>query len=116
MPRDEKLFEILAVGETRATSYRQNGRLPAVRLDPEKVPPRLRLLIPAAERWGISDGLLRMETVRNAVAADVAELRRLLREHEPALDEWLAGPEAQSRNPSQEYLAFTHMWLAADGC
>lgn len=38
------------------------------------------------------------------------------REHERALDEWLAGAEAQSRNPSQEYLAITHMWLATDGC
>lgn len=116
MPREEKRFEISAVGETRAKYDRENERPPAVPLDPEKVPSRLRLLIPAAERWGISDGMLRIEAFRNAAAADVAALRRLVREHEPALDEWLAGPEAQSRNSSPEYMAFLHMWLAADGC
>ena len=60
-------------------------------------------IIPAAERWGFGDGILRIEAFRNAAAADVAELRRLVREHEPALDEWLAGPEHQSYNPSPEY-------------
>ena len=38
MAREEKRFEILAVGETRARYYRQNGRPPVLQLDPKKCP------------------------------------------------------------------------------
>jgi hypothetical protein len=33
-----------------------------------------------------------------------------------ALDDWLAGPEAALPIQSAEYLAFSNMRIAADGC
>ena len=116
MREDEKRFEVLPVGEMRKRYYGPDERQPEFHLDAANVPQRLRHLIPLAERWGISDDMLRLDALRRADAAEIAELGRIIREHDDPLDEWLAGPEARSRSPSREYLAFTHMRMAADGC
>ncbi len=116
MPEDEQQFEVLPVGKLRKKYYFPDEHPPELRLNPANVPAKLVHLIPIAERWGISDDMLRMDAVRKADSGEVADLKRIVREHDDALDEWLAGPEAQSRNPSKEYLAFTHMRMASDGC
>lgn len=116
MPEDKKDFDVLPVGEMRKKYYRPDEHPPEIQLDPLKIPQQLRHLIPVAEKWGISDDMLRIDAVRKADAAELADLNRVIREHDDAIDEWLAGPESSSRSPSQEYLAFTHMRMAADGC
>jgi hypothetical protein len=116
MADHENRFEVLPVGEMRRKYYRPGELAPEIRLDPVNVPAPLRHLIPVAEKWGISDDMLRIDAVRNANAVEIADLKHLVQEHDDLLDEWLAGSEAESRSPSQEYLAFTHMRMAADGC
>ena len=116
MPENEKQFEVLSVGEMRTRYYRSGERPREFQLTAANIPENLRHLVAVAEKWGISDDMLRADVVRKADAAEIADLKRVVREHEDAIDEWLAGPEAHSRSPSQEYLAFTHMRMAADGC
>ncbi len=111
-----KPFDVLSVGEMRQKYYSPNEAPPRIVLDPERVPEPLRYLIPVAEKWGIADDMLRLDAVRKAPEDEIKELRRLVAENDDLLDEWLAGPEANAGNFSSEYLAFTHMRMAADGC
>ncbi len=89
---------------------------PVIKLDAASVPERLRHLIPLAERFGISDDLIRADFLEKTPAADLDELRRVVQEHDPLFDEWLAGPTADGPTWSAEYIAFSCMRMAADGC
>ena len=83
-------------------------------LDSKKVPIVLHPLIPYAEVWGITDDVIR-ETIVQGCPTDIAKnLKRLVAEYKVPLNEWLAGPEALSENPSKEYIAFSAMRMAAD--
>jgi hypothetical protein len=84
------------------------------RLDPEKVPPGLRHLIPLAERFGIADDRDRDRLVRASSPEVLADLKRLVERHDDDLDDWLAGPEADGPEFSEEYVAFSAMRMAAD--
>ena len=84
------------------------------RLAPQKVPETLRHLIPIAEYWGILDDVERERKVREAMSQEIEELKKVIAEHDDALDEWLAGPEANATTYSNEYLAFSAMRMAAD--
>jgi hypothetical protein len=85
-------------------------------VDPGGVPEPLRHLIPLAERYGISDDLIRADFVAKTPPSDLTELRRIVQEHTAPLDNWLAGPAADGPTFSAEYIAFTCMRMAADGC
>ena len=78
------------------------------------MPEQLLHLIPLAELWGVSDDLIRDDMVRTAPRAAVDELKRIIKEHDDLLDDWLAGPEAQGPTYSAEYTAFSAMRMAAD--
>ena len=111
-----KRFEVLPIGEMRKKYYSPGEVAPKIKLDPQRVPEPLRGLIPLAEKWGISDDMLRIDTVENAPPDEISELKRIAAEYDDYLDEWLAGPEARDPNPSPEYLAFSNMRMSADGC
>ncbi len=81
-------------------------------LDAARVPPELRDLIPYAEVWGVGDDLAREALVEAAPAQARTDLVEIVRGRGEALDRWLAGPEADSRRPTAEYLAFTHLRMA----
>lgn len=83
-------------------------------LDPLRVPERLREYVPFAELWGIADDLGREMLVERAPQAAKEDLVALVERIDDELDEWLAGPEADSCTPSSEYLAFSAMRMAAD--
>jgi hypothetical protein len=116
MDSEKKAFEVRSVGEMRQKYYGADEVPPDIQLSPERVPERLRGLIPLAERWGISDDILRVDAVRKAPPQEITALKKIVAQYDDVLDEWLAGPEAQNTSPSKEYLAFTHMRMAADGC
>lgn len=116
MSEKEKRFEVLPVGEMRKKYYSPDEQPPQIRLDPQHVPEPLRVLIPLAEKWGIGDDMLRIDAVRKAPPAEVAHLKKIIAQYDDLFDEWLAGSEAQNPNPSPEYLAFSNMRMAADGC
>jgi hypothetical protein len=111
---EDKRFELLSVEEMRRKYGLVTANRPAIHLDPARVPEGLRPFIPFAELWGVGDDLIREDMVREAPHEAIAELKRVVQANDDLLDEWLAGPEADSANPSEEYLAFSAMRMAAD--
>jgi hypothetical protein len=111
---EDKPFELLSVEEMRRKYGLFAVNRPAVHLNPRNVPEKLRHLVPYAELWGVGDDLIRDDMVRTAPREALEDLKRVVLAHDDLLDEWLAGPEADSSNSSDEYLAFTAMRMAAD--
>lgn len=112
MPDHE--YELLSVEEMRRRYGLVAENRPIIRLDPGNVPENLRHLVPYAEFWGVGDDLIRDDMFRRAPREAIADLKRVIEAHEDLLDDWLAGPEAESSEPSAEYLAFSAMRMAAD--
>jgi hypothetical protein len=106
-------YQLTTVGKLRAAGRTAASR-PTITLDPARVPHALRQLIPLAEQWGITDDIIRDDVFRQASASDIRRLRKILRENDGELDKWLAGPEASSRSPSSEYIAFSAMRMGVD--
>ena len=109
-------FEVLSAGEMRAKYGLYAENRPSILLRPENVPESLRPLIPLAEMFEISDDLIRQDLVQKTGAIELHKLRRRVSEFDDLLDEWLAGPAANGPKFSDEYIAFTCMRMAADGC
>ena len=87
---------------------------PKVPIDPDRVPAVLHALIPYAEFWGIADDWAR-ENITAKAPHDIQEdLKEAIASFDDELDDWLAGAEADSPSPSQEYVAFSAMRMAAD--
>ena len=82
-------------------------------LDAERVPVSLRLLIPYAELWGMPDDCFREEMIEKASDEAIEELKAVVRQFNDELDKWLAGEESYSPRPSDEYVAFSVMRMAA---
>lgn len=91
--------------------YEESSKLS---LDKRKVPNNLHKLIPYVEFWGISDDLIRENLVEKAPQTVLKNLSAVIEEYDDMLDEWLCGEEAESENPSKEYVAFSAMRMAAD--
>jgi hypothetical protein len=89
-------------------------RSPRMHLDPSKVPERFLPLLPYAEFWGLADDLIREILVEEAPAAVQQNLKQVVAAFDRALDEWLAGAEANDPSPSDEYVAYSAMRMAAD--
>lgn len=85
-----------------------------VTLDPSRIPKELHGLIPLAEKFGVSDDCLRESLVKNSSVPEINELKSGVCSNEDALDNWLAGLEAQGPSFSDEYIAFSAMRMAAD--
>ncbi len=83
-------------------------------LDPRKVPKRYWPLLPYAEFWGIADDWARDALVKDAPAEVRLNLKQVVGPFDTALDEWLAGPEADGPEFSSEYIAYSAMRRAAD--
>ncbi len=113
---EDSKYEVLPLEEMRRKYYWPDDRPRVVEFDPEKVPIAVRPLIPLAQKWGISDDILRLDTREQASAEEIKDLEQTVKRFEDDLDEWLAGPEASSRPKSPEYVAFSCMRMAAYGC
>ena len=113
---DDQSFVLLSVAEMRKKYYWPDEMPPILSLFPSNVPEGLRCLIALAERWGISDDLLRLDARLRASTAEIEYLKTAVSRFDDELDAWLAGPDASSPNPTTEYLAFSNMRMAADGC
>jgi hypothetical protein len=119
MSENQERFEVLPVGEMKQKYYGHGESAPLIKLDTSLVPEPLRVLIPLAEKWGISDDILRRDAVSRADKHEIESLQKTLALHDDALDAWLAGPDARNTNPSNEYLASTWRlatcgWLPTD--
>lgn len=114
MPKKEDENELLTVREL-LDRYRLLGFEPHVPpLDHSRVPQPLQYLIPYAQIWGVADDTLRSVVLRQASREARSELKRVIAAADDLLDEWLAGPEADDADPSDEYVAFSAMRMAAD--
>ena len=87
-------------------------------LDPARVPACARPLLGAARRWGISDDGYRSSAVENASQDELRSLVHSIDDMSKAdfdaLNTWLVGPEAESVNPTDEYIAITCLTMATD--
>ncbi len=106
--------EILTAEEMRQWYGGFYTSSPMVRLDRSKVPEQFWPLLPYAEFWGIADDWTREDLIEKAPPEVLQNLKQVLATFDEALDEWLAGPEADDRSPSDEYVAFCAMGMAAD--
>jgi hypothetical protein len=86
---------------------------PTIRLDPGKVPPRLRDLIPLAETWGIGDDIIRLDFEQKAPDAAKHELVNSLTGRIDEIQEWL-NSQPEGRELSEEAAAFMYLLSAWD--
>lgn len=87
---------------------------PKVSLDKDNVPKKLWPLLPYAEFWGLADDGFREGLVQKVSPEVIQSLVVAVSTFDDELDEWLAGPEADDPSPSDEYVAFSAMRMAAD--
>ena len=106
-----KLTAILSDIESSYGEFYQQGA--SLNLDRQKVPEKFWPLLPYARFWGLSDDWSRENLVEMAPSDVRKNLKDVVAEFDIALDEWLAGPEADEPNPSDEYIAFSAMRMAA---
>lgn len=87
-------------------------------LNPNNIPSHLRTqLLSLAElvkQFGKADDGERLRAIRAASPGELARLRMAIHKNNDALDEWLAGPEANGPDYSEEYIAYSAMRMASD--
>ena len=113
---EDSYFEVLPAGEMRKRHGLTTENRPIIKLDPSNVPEKLRHLILLEEEFGIGDDLIRADLLAKTSSSRLTEMNHEVRLREVALEEWLAGPDAQSPEFSAEYLAFSCLQMPADGC
>lgn len=85
-----------------------------VLLNRAEVPTNLYALIPYAEVWGAADDWTRERLLQATPGQLKVNLKNVIAQHDDLLDAWLAGPESTNPKPSDAYVAFSAMRMAAD--
>lgn len=114
MTDEEQHWEVGSSGELQRKYglYAENWH--GQKLDPAHVPQHLHRLIPLAELWGIPDDIMREDFVGKAPKEAQQDLVQAVKGSEQQIFDWLAGVEPNAQDPSDEYVAFTAMTMAAD--
>lgn len=86
---------------------------PGIRLSPKHVPADLVDLIPQAERWGISDDIIRSDCENLATPGEKRAFAKALRGRTAAVSRWLDSFKAQEPF-TEERAAFMYMLEALD--
>jgi len=84
------------------------------KLEPDNVPPAFRHLIPLAEKYGVSDDCSRIDLIESLDHEELQECASFLDSYDAVLDGWLAGPEADGPDFTEEYIVFSAFGMAAD--
>jgi hypothetical protein len=87
---------------------------PIVKLNRQLVPEDVWPLLPYAEFWGIADDWTREALVEGASPAIRENLKEAVDAFEDKLEEWLVHSESKDAEPSDEYVAFASLIMAAD--
>ena len=66
------------------------------------------------KKYGISDDGYREEILQSIDEDEKLRLKSFLAEYDEKLDSWLAGPEANGAQFTNEYIAFSALRMAAD--
>jgi len=75
-------WEVLPAGEMRRKDDLYAENRPVIKLDPKRVPESLRALIPLAEKFGISDDLIREDFFAKTPKRELSKLKKTLAEHD----------------------------------
>lgn len=70
VPANDDYFEVASGRELRARYGLTAENRPIILLDPARVPEAFRHWIPLAEKWGVSDDLIRDDCVARATLPD----------------------------------------------
>jgi hypothetical protein len=108
------MLDILDAEQMRQVYGRFYDHASEMQLDRRRVPDKLWPLLPYAAFWGIPDDWTRTDLVDAAPAHVKENLKAVVARFDKDLDEWLAGPEADQPDLSNEYVAFTALRMAAD--
>ena len=111
MDTNQHVLNEVEMRELYGAFYEHGGN---IALDESRIPQQLWPLIPYAAFWGISDDLLRERLVREASIPVKKNLKMVAEAFDNLLDDWLAGPEASDAAPTEEYVAYSAMRLAAE--
>lgn len=115
VPRDVRRYRIDVICTNDTMVYRLPHPEAAVsELDRLIVPLALHELIPYAERYGIADDGYRAQLIALLDDSERDDLALAVVRFADALDDWLAGPEANSDCPTHEYVAFSALRMAVD--
>jgi hypothetical protein len=109
-----EIFRPLSSEELKRRYGAFYGKSPRVTLEQRNVPTKLWPLLPYAEFWGLADDWTREILINEAPSELLADLKRTVEDFDDDLDEWLAGPEADTSPFSDEYIAFSAMRMAVD--
>jgi hypothetical protein len=111
-PRGPQEGEIAPAGELQKKYKLDAEHRPVIRLEPKKVPAKLRDLIPLAEKWGIGDDIIRYDFEKKSPQADKDELVRWVAGRYDEIDAWLKTHRAGEM--SDEMAAFMYMMTACE--
>ena len=89
------------------------GKGARLKLERRNVPEDFWPLLHYAAFWGAPDDSVRETLVLDAPPDVLRNLKQVVAAYDSALDEWLAGPEADAADPTMEYVAFSAMRMAA---
>ena len=109
----EAKFIVLSGEKMRERYNLSRANKPIIKLDRDKVPEKLQILIPLAEKFGVDDELIREDVLDNATIKEKKELRRVFRKLEDEVMEWLI-PQSEKKILSKEYIAFSALLMAVD--
>jgi len=112
-PRLEVPSPILPARELQRQYGLYAENRPTIRLDPQKVPPQLRDLIPLAETWGIGDDIIRFDFAQKAPEAAKRELVAGLGGRIDDVQEWLRS-QPEGAELTEEAAAFMYLLSAWD--
>ncbi|HEY3011299.1 MAG TPA: hypothetical protein VGJ36_01035 [Gemmatimonadales bacterium] len=112
LTRRDRVRGIAPAGELQRKYRLYAENRPVVRLDPERVPPYLRHLVPLAEKWGIGDDIIRNDYIAKAEAREKRELHDALYQPFEQITEWLNSFGDQPMTDEAE--AFMYMQGALD--
>ncbi len=97
--------------KVRYGSFHSRGN--NVQLDPESVPSSVLPLLNYAKFWGIADDRAHHDLLSNAPPDIRQNLKDVVAWFNDDLDKWLSGREADVSHPSEEYIAYSAMRMAA---
>ena len=98
----------------RSAAKRTGAQTAAVRLRPDLVPEEVRPLLRLAEQWDIGDDFDREAAVLSTTPAELKRLVTAIDQAPDGLWDWLGGPASFDGPLTREYLALTHLTMAAD--
>lgn len=105
---------LLTCNELEQIAIDLEKNIPTTNIDFSDVPNSLKPLIPYVEIWGVVDDFEREEIIDRTSPVIKDNLKWVIGNFDNELDEWLAGPEAESSNPSDAYVSFSAFRMAVD--